>query len=909
MVRDVNEKQEKNPWFSYDVKKVFKITNSSEQGLRQKEAEKRIQLYGKNQITPKKQKHPLFLFIEQFNQPLVYILLLAVAVTGYLQEWIDAIVIFSVVLVNAIIGFIQESKALRAVNALSQNISSFATVLRDKKKIQIPISELTIGDVVFLQAGDKIPADIRLLESKDFFVNESALTGESVPVLKNIQTLPPEIILAEQKNMVFYSSFIAKGFAKGIVVEIGDNTEIGKINELIQKADILQTPLTKKINQFSLLLLFVILTLAALTFAIGSIRGDPLLEIFLASVALAIAAIPEGLPAAVTITLAIGVSLMAKKNAIIRKLPAVETLGSTSIICSDKTGTLTQNEMTVQKIYTHIEYVVEGVGYEPSGSIIQNNNKKIILSSQKDLLECLKIGALCNDANLFKEKATWKINGDPTEAALLVSAKKAKIDHASLQKELPRLDQIPFDSEYMYMATMHSFSKKKNIIYVKGSIESLLASCTNFPKNQSRRKIENKVKEYASLGLRVLAFAKKEVHSKKTHISHKDVTTGLTFVGLQAMIDPPRPEVINSIKACHEAGIGVKMITGDHELTAIAIAKNIGLVSEKESSVLNGKELTTLTDLELEEKIKTVSVFARVSPEDKLRLVKAFQKLGHIVAMTGDGVNDAPSLKQANIGIAMGKSGTDVAKETADMILTDDNFSTIESAVRQGRRVYDNLIKFITWTLPTNFGEGLIILAAIFMGVLLPILPIQLLWINMTTAIFLGLMLAFEEEEKDIMKKAPRDKKQAILTPPLIYRIILVGFILCIFAFTFFQMAISKGYSLEVARTIAVNIFVFGELCYLFNCRSLKKSCFSIGFFSNTLLIKGVVGMILLQIIYTYTPFMQMLFGSASLTMLHWTYILGCGLALFVIIEIEKLSTTAIQKYFAIKNQSISKNK
>ena len=684
-----------------------------------------------------------------------------------------------------------------------------------------------------------------------------------------------------------------------IVVAIGNDTEIGKINQLIATADVLETPLTKLIASFSKVILYFILGLAGLIFLIGVLRGEKIVEMFMAAVAFAVGAIPEGLPAALTITLAIGVSKMAKRHAIIRKLPAVETLGSTNVICSDKTGTLTKNQMTVQNIFTaeHI-YEVSGIGYEPKGDFLADNHN-INPLEHLVLKECLIAGMLCNDSNLVSIENNWRIEGDPTEGALLVSAMKSGLSRYDAMTEMPRLDSIPFESEYQYMATLHKNTKSENnVVYVKGSVESILARCakmllsTGEVVSLNANSCIEASDIFAKRGLRVLAFAFLTVNKSKTEISHADIDKNLVFLGLQAMIDPPRSEVIQAIQTCHNAGIKVKMITGDHELTALAIAQLIGIAGNSQNlaelQVLNGKRIAELSDQELVEIVEQVNVFARVAPEQKLRLVKALQFHGDIVAMTGDGVNDAPSLRQANIGIAMGITGTDVAKETADMILTDDNFATIESAVEEGRGVYDNLVKFLTWTLPTNFGLGLVIFLAVIAGIALPILPVQILWINMTTVILLGLMLAFEKMEPDVMSRPPRKSSQSILSPALITRIVIVGALLCAGAFIFFEYAIMLGKSEAYARTIAINIFVFGELLYLFNCRSLKYSMFKIGVFSNPLLWVGVLSMILLQILFTYAPVMNQIFHTKPIDILDWIWVLITGIIIYTTVGLDK---------------------
>lgn len=891
------EVSEKRHWFALGEREVLEKTGADLQaGLTTEETQKRKAKYGPNVIPKRKRKTPLELFLQQFNQPLVYILLVASVITALLNEWVDSSVIFGVVFINAIVGYLQESKALKAIDALAKAVASDATVLRDGKKQRIPASELTIGDVVYLQSGDKVPADLRLVQVRELQIDESALTGESVPVMKQAKPIDAETVLADRTNMAYSSMLVTYGTGVGVVVAIGSQTEIGKINQMISEADVLETPLTKSIAQFSKVLLYVILAFAAITFLVGLVRGESWVDMFMAAVALAVGAIPEGLPAAMTITLALGVAKMAARNAIIRKLPAVETLGSASVICSDKTGTLTQNQMTVQAIYANEKhYEVTGVGYEPKGAFLQDG-QTIEPNHSKALVETLKCGLLCNDSNLVSRENQWRIEGDPTEGALIVSALKANLNRETLLAEMPRLDAIPFESEYQYMATLHeSPAFGGNIAYIKGSVERLSERCAQRYTDSGElsdfnaETVEQQADALAKQGLRVLAFAYKLFPTTKQTITHEDVSEGLVFLGLQAMIDPPRPEVIDAIAQCHGAGIEVKMITGDHELTAKAIAERIGIIKNPETEgVINGKTLATLSEEELRQAVKTTSVFARVAPEDKLRLVKAIQQNGDVAAMTGDGVNDAPSLRQANIGIAMGITGTDVAKETADMILTDDNFATIEAAVEEGRGVYDNLVKFIAWTLPTNFGEGLIIMVSVFAGLTLPILPVQVLWINMTTAILLGLMLAFEPKEPDIMNRPPRAADEPILTTEVIIRIIIVGLILCVGALWVFEWCLAEGRSNEEARTLAVNVFVFGEMMYLLNCRSMRYSMFRLGLFSNPLLWLGVFSMIVLQVLYTYLPAFNVAFQSAPLSLSDWGLSLLPGLAIYIIIGLKK---------------------
>lgn len=890
-------------WHHLPEDEVLDLLNSDKKkGLDIFETEERAKQFGPNRLTAKAGKSAFTRFMLQFNQPLVYILLSAGIITLLLQEWVDAGVILAVVLVNAIVGFSQESKAVKAIDALSKTMTAQATVIRSGKKQQVDSTELVPGDIVILQSGDKVPADLRLIEIRDLQVDESALTGESLPVEKNQDILAHDVVLADRRNMAYASSLVTFGQGVGIVVATGDKTEVGKISQLISETEELETPLTKKIAHFSHILLYIIIGLAALTFAVGVYRGENMVDMFMAAVALAVGAIPEGLPAAVTITLAIGVSRMAKRRAIIRKLPAVETLGSTTVICSDKTGTLTENQMTVTEIVgADKKYSVTGSGYSPNGEILLNN-KRIVPADQPLLKELLLAGVLCNDTSLKEKEGSWVVQGDPTEGALLVAGRKAGFDETELSEHYSRIDAIPFESQHQYMATLHAIPDADyNIIYVKGSLEAILerssvALGSNLqPGELVADAIEKSAETMAARGLRVLAFARKTINKADEKIDHADIQNDLEFIGLQAMIDPPRPEAIKAVKACQTAGVSVKMITGDHVLTAKEIGRQIGITNSGEQnglkSAYTGKELEQLSDSEFIRAANYAGIFARVTPEQKLRLVQALQSSAHVVAMTGDGVNDAPALKRADIGTAMGITGTEVAKEASDMVLTDDNFASIEAAVEEGRGVFDNLTKFIVWTLPTNLGEGLVILAAIFAGVVLPIIPLQILWINMTTAILLGLMLAFEPKEPGIMMRKPRNPQTPILTGNLILRILLVGGMMLLGAFGIFKWELDRGMSLEEARTAAVNVFVFIEIFYLFNSRSLSGSVFKIGFFSNPILFAGVAIMITLQMLFTYVPLFNSMFQSAPIGWDVWGRVLFIALATSLVVAIEKWIT------------------
>jgi Ca2+-transporting ATPase len=876
-------------------------------GLSAAEAAERQRRHGPNQLTARHGQGPIVRLLLQFHQPLIYILLVASVVTAVLDEWIDAAVILGVVLVNAVVGFLQEGKALQAIEALGKTLVTEATVIRGGRKTRIDSVGIVPGDVVLLQSGDKVPADLRLVRCRDLQIAEAALTGESVPVEKHVEPLGAEAALADRENMAYASTLVTYGQGTGLVVATGDATEVGRISGLIASAEDIQTPLTKLIARFSSLLLVAILILAAANFLIGLLRGQSAVLMFKASVALAVSAIPEGLPAAVTIMLAIGVARMATRRAIIRKMPAVETLGSTTVICSDKTGTLTQNQMTVAALVAGGEsFAVTGSGYAAEGEIFAaapgNGTPLSVddLHGRVAVLECLRAGVLCNDSRLLGAGSERSIEGDPTEGALLVGAGKAGLAADVLHEGFPRIDSIPFESELQYMATLHDQGlERPRLLYAKGSVEAILARCeaacdaTGHPGPIDREAVMADVARLAADGLRVLAFARRELPPGTAAVGHAEVS-GLLFLGLQAMIDPPRPEAVLAVATCQAAGIRVKMITGDHALTAAAIAARLGLDGAADAdgtlvAAVTGQALEQLSDAELPATADAVPVFARVAPEQKLRLVRALQSLGNVVAMTGDGVNDAPALKQADIGVAMGKGGTDVAREASDMVLTDDNFASIEAAVEEGRGVFDNLTKFFVWTLPTNGGEALAIITAVILGTALPVAPVQILWINMTTAILLGLMLSFEPKEPGIMDRPPRDPKAPLLSPEILKRVGLVSLLLAGGAFgIFYWLRLSHDASLEEAQTAATTVFVVGETFYLFNCRSLTRSMFSIGLLANLPAIWGAAAMLVLQVIFVHVPLLNRLFHSRPLSWQTWGAIAVFGLAVYVIIEIEK---------------------
>ncbi len=858
-------------------------------GLDEAAAAERLARHGENRLPLPPGKSALLRFLAQLAQPLVLVLIAAGAVTTALGEYVDAGVILGVVLVNAVIGFVQEGKAEAALAALARAMAAEAVVVRGGSKQRLGAHALVPGDVVLLAAGDRVPADLRLVEARGLQAMEASLTGESAAVRKLPEALPADTLLADRTNMAYAGTMVVSGQGIGLVAATGSATETGRISRLIAAAPDLQTPLTKKMAAFSNWLLLVIGGLALFTFAVGLARGESAFDMFMAAVALSVGAIPEGLPAAVTITLAIGVSRMAKRRAIIRKLPAVEALGSTTVICSDKTGTLTENQMTVREVWAGGDrHEVGGSGYAPEGRIGDDDYSPAIDGA---LRETLVAGVLCNDAGLFKKDGRWEIAGDPTEGALLVLARKGGLDEATLQAVFPRLDVLPFDSALQYMATAHAVEGVR-VAYVKGAIERLLPRCGDMldaagePASLDVAAIERHAQAMAGRGYRVLALARAAVGERE--LAGEDFAAlPLTFLGLVGMIDPPRPRAVGAVRACHGAGIAVKMITGDHALTALAIARQLG-IDPGAGGALTGRELAAMDDAALARAAVACNVFARVEPEQKLRLVRALQQRGEVVAMTGDGVNDAPALKSADIGVAMGLAGTDVAREAAAMVLTDDNFASIEAAVEEGRGVYDNLVKFITWTLPTNFGEGLVIVAAIVAGATLPITPLQILWINMTTAVLLGLMLAFEPVERGIMQRPPRPPQAPVLDRPLLARIVLVSVLLLVGAYGLFLVELAQGSPLAEARTVAVNVFVVVETCYLFNCRSLTRSFVAVGIFSNPWVWVGSGVMIGLQLAFTYLPLMNRLFGTAPIGLAEWLSIAAFGGFASLVVGLEK---------------------
>jgi calcium-translocating P-type ATPase len=870
-------------WCNIPAEDVFSLFDTDINGLSNEEASIRLARDGYNEVSSKKEHGPIYRFLKQFASPLIYLLLIAAVITLFLEKYADAVVIALVVLANAIIGFIQEGKAQNALESLSKLLVPEARVLRDGVSMVVPSRELVVGDVVLLEAGDRVPADMRLFYVKNLRADESILTGESVPVEKSADTIKSGCVSygdqKNMKNMAFAGTLITQGQGRGIVVATANDTQIGKISEFIRESKEISTPLLRKMGRLSVILSFVIVFIAAFTFIIGFLRGYDTGEIFMASVSLAVAAIPEGLPAVITITMAIGVNRMAARNTIIRTVPAVETLGSATVICTDKTGTLTRNQMTVTQIYTAGKiYTLTGAGYSPEGDFLVDGVKVNPLED-KALVETLKAGVLCNDASF---KGTNNIDGDPTEGALLVSGLKAGKFY------LPRKDVVPFEPEQRFMATLHEKEDGSKVIYVKGSPEKILQMCTSQFDGHSvipldKENIIQIAEQMASEALRVLAMAYKNVPSDVTGIEAEDIVD-LTFVGLQGMMDPPRDDVIDSINKCKNAGIRVIMITGDHLKTAYAIAKKIGIDTQ---GALSGNDIGAMSDEHLSVELDTVSVFARTSPEDKLRIVKLLQKKGEIVAVTGDGINDAPALKTADIGIAMGQTGTEVAKEASDMVLADDKFSSIVAAIEEGRDVYSKIQKIILWTLPTNGGQGLSVVAAVLLGMTLPLVPLQILWLNTVTAIGLGVPITMEPKERGILKRPPRSPTESILIPLIKRRIVFVSLLIVAGAYLTFFLKMGRDGDLIAARTVALNTIVFFQIFYLFNSKSMYEYVYK-DLLSNKYMLLGIGVVVLLQLLITYNGALNSVFSTAPLMLIDWLTIIMISSTVFFLVEFEK---------------------
>ena len=854
-------------------------------GLSGEDAARRLEEVGPNRL-PEPPRHPAWRrFLSHFNDVLIYLLLAAAAVKMVMGDWLDVTVILAVAIVNAVIGFVQEGRAEKALAGIRGMLSTEASARRDGRWRTVPAADLVPGDLVRLSPGDKVPADLRLTEAVQLRIDEAALTGESVPANKQTDPVAEDAGVGDRASMAFSGTIVSAGQGRGIVTATGATTEIGRIQQLVGEAGDLQTPLARKLDAFGKVLTLVILGMAAVMLLIGRYLHDlPIGDLISATIGFAVAAIPEGLPALVTITLAIGVQQMARRNAITRRLPAVETLGSVTTVCSDKTGTLTKNEMTVRRIVTPLgRYEVTGLGYAPEGEIRDADGRP---AEGGDLAALLAVATLCNDAHLAEEDGRWSLVGEPTEGALKVVALKGGVSAEGMR----RRGVVPFDSAHKFMATLNESRDGARAILVKGAPDRLLdRSLTQRGPGGAeavdRAFWERAVDELSAQGLRVLAAARKPTRAETLT---EDDLQDLEFLGLWGIVDPPRPEAIQAIADCRTAGISVKMITGDHAGTAVAIGKEMGLVDD-DSKVLTGAELEAMSQDQLSRVVRDVDVYARTSPEHKIRIVRALQSHGEIVAMTGDGVNDAPALTRADVGIAMGIKGTEATKEAAEIVLADDNFATIRSAVREGRRIYDNLRKSIVFLLPTNGAQSLVILVAVVLGLTLPLTPVQVLWINMVTAVTLSLALAYEPAERGIMNRPPRPSSGPIISGRELTFVLLVSALLGGAALLIFEFVSRSGASVEVARTQAVTMLALGQLAYLFNCRFLGHTSLTWSVLRGNRIVWVSAGALLaLQLIYTYVPAMQSLFGSAPLSLQGWLLPLGVSLVLFLAIEALK---------------------
>ncbi|WP_316977989.1 cation-translocating P-type ATPase [Shumkonia mesophila] len=909
------------PWHAATAEDAMARTASRPEGLSEEEARQRLTTHGPNLIPRGKGDSALDLLWRQINNPLIWVLIASAAVAMAVDPTDgtkNGLVILAVVVLNTLIGFIQEFKAGKAIEALSQMVPETATVLREGRKSTIPAADLVPGDVVMLASGDKVPADMRLTQLRSLQVEEAALTGESVPTQKQLAPAPAAAGIGDRTCMVFGGTLVTYGTGTAVVVETGARTELGRISTLLKETTDLETPLTRALAGIGRIITLAIVAIALAMLAIGTWRAvietgvdwlTALRETVIFAVALAVGAIPEGLPAIVTIALAIGVQRMAARRAIVRKLPAVETLGSTTVICSDKTGTLTRNEMTVQALWTPAlgAFAVTGVGYEPTGGLARDGAP--VAEPPEGIADLLRAGALCNDSSLARADGQWRISGDPTEGALLTAAAKLGHDIDALRASSARLDALPFESENQFMATLNAGDGGR--IFLKGAPEAILGRCAAAADGGplDAAAVARQVDAMAARGMRVLAFAARPAPGLGA-IAMADLENGFAFLGLQGMIDPPRPEAIEAIGRCHRAGITVKMITGDHKATAQAIAGELGILGHDPGvpAAIAGVELAEMSDRQIEDAAVACNVFARVAPEHKLKLVSALQKRGQIVAMTGDGVNDAPALKQANIGVAMGITGTSVSKESAAIVLADDNFASIAAAVEEGRRFYDNLIKSLAFVLPTNLGLALILIWAVAFfpfdvvapgagqaarELLLPMGPAQLLWVNLVAAVALALPLAFEAKEPNVMNRPPRDPKAPVLSRFVLMRTAIVAVLMSagavgLFLYHFGAAAEGGTEALAKAQTLAVTTVVMFQIFYLINCRSLGGSVFRIGVFSNTFVFVGIAAVLALQAVFIYAPFMNAIFSSAPLGLDEILASVAVGAAILPIIGLEK---------------------
>lgn len=865
-------------------KDVEKVLNSNiDQGLSDSEVEKKRKQFGWNELQEGEKQSALMLFISQFKDFMVLVLLAATLISGLLGEYIDAIAIIMIVLINGCLGFFQERKAEKSLNALRELSAPQVVVLRNGEWSKIPSKEVVVGDILKFSSGDRIGADVRLVHTANLEIEESALTGESVPAVKTIDPITEKnASLGDLTNMAFMGTMVTRGNGVGIVTGIGMNTAMGKIADMIQNAETMMTPLQRRLEQLGKILITVALLLTLLVVIAGVVHGHDLYTMFLAGVSLAVAAIPEGLPAIVTVALSLGVQRMIRNNAIVRKLPAVETLGCASVICSDKTGTMTQNKMTVTHLWSGGNtWTVSGTGYHPKGNFYKDK-EEIVPHKEKSLYQLLTFGLLCNHAEIQMKDDEFIIDGDPTEGALLVSAMKAGMTRESILKQFTIEKEFPFDSTRKMMSVVVKDKNGKRFVITKGAPDVLIGLSESVlwdGKMQSlslelQREIQSSIENLASKALRTIAVAFKPLQEYTNIMHESEAEKGLTFVGVQGMIDPPRPEVKQAIKECHEAGIKTVMITGDHAITAKAIAKQLGILKGK-SKVIEGSALNEMSVDELENVVEEVSVFARVSPEHKLKIVKAFQNHGHIVAMTGDGVNDAPAIKSADIGIAMGITGTDVAKEASSLILLDDNFATIKAAIKEGRNIYENIRKFVRYLLASNVGEILVMLFAMLMSLPLPLVPIQILWVNLVTDGLPAMALGLDKPEDDVMKRKPRHPKEGIFARKLGWKVVSRGFLIGLVTLLAFLTIYRKNPDqLEYAQTVAFATLVLTQLIHVFDCRS-EKSVFNRNPFGNMYLVWAVISSILLMLIVIYVPSLQQIFHTLPIIPKDWLLIVG----------------------------------
>jgi Ca2+-transporting ATPase len=890
-------------WHAVPARQALDRLHSSNAGLTDEEAARRLERYGANALPKGGGNEALRILLRQVRDPLIYVLLASTGLAILTGKVVDGLVIGGVVILNAIIGFVQEYRASKAIEALTTMVPAEVVAVRGGRKRSLPAADLVPGDVVVLQSGDKVPADLRLIEARGLKVEEAALTGESVPVEKAPAPVAEQAAIGDRRSMAYSGTLVTHGAATAVVVATGAETEIGRISRMLGETSKLETPLTRQLGVIATWIAVAIVIVSIVLLGVGLLRGYALADAVLAAVTLAVAAIPEGLPAIVTISLAIGVQRMARRRAIVRKLPAVETLGSTTVICTDKTGTLTRNEMTVQALWTPAgAYRLSGIGYAPEGEL-RSEDGAAVSNVPGAVEELVRGGALCNDAALREDgEAGWQLTGDPTEGALIVAAHKLGFPADALQRRFRRLDAIPFESERQFMATLHEESGGTQVIYLKGAPEVVLRRCAEPQGNGAvaPEAVMHAVEQIAAEGMRVLAVAARRLGQPRDRLEEADVEGGFALLGLQAMIDPPRPEAVTAVQACRQAGITIKMITGDHSATARAIGQSLGLAGPDDDAV-SGRDLEERSPDETRRIALRHNVFARVAPEHKLRLVRALQAEGQVVAMTGDGVNDAPALKQADIGVAMGITGTAASKEAADMVLTDDNFASIEAAVEEGRRVYDNLIKALAFVLPTNLGLALILVAAVALFPIvdgqpvLPMQPVQILWINLVAAVALALPLAFEAMEPDLMNRPPRQPDAPVLSPFVITRTVLVALLMAAGALGLFLVeysaaprfdAESPGYA--QAQTEAVTTVIFFQIFYLLHCRSFHEPVLRTGLSSNPWIYVGIAAILLLQLAFVYLPFMNALFGSAPLNLKSWGEAATVGLLIVPIISLEK---------------------